>query len=65
MTRKAKTLPPQKAALKSKRSFSTVHEALSHFFPETRPRDGYAKGEERGTEAAERVFADIAQSLHS
>jgi hypothetical protein len=65
MTQKTKTLPAKKTIRKSKRSFSTVQEVLSHFFPETRPRDGYAKGDERGTEAAERVFADIAQSIHS
>jgi hypothetical protein len=63
MTAKTRKPTVEKSSEREEKSFSTVHETISHFFPETKERDGYVKGEERGTEEAERVFSEITQSI--
>jgi hypothetical protein len=63
MTAKVKTSVVKTPSKKKEKSFSTVHETITHFFPKTQGRDGFANGEERGTEEAERVFSEITHSL--
>lgn len=57
----AKKAAPTKNTLpvKNETCFSTVQQTLSHFFPEPDPGKVHPKGRERGTDAAERAFAEI------
>ena len=61
MTAKTRKPTAEKTSERQEKSFSTVHETISHFL--TKERDGYVKGEERGAEEAERVFSEITQSI--
>jgi hypothetical protein len=44
------------------RTFSTLQELKSHFFPEQNERIAAVKGEKRGADVATRAFAGITNS---
>jgi hypothetical protein len=47
----------------AKRTFTTIDEVGSYFFPEGRPQKGGARGKERGAKAAVNAFTEIVKSL--
>ena len=53
------TMRPSK---RRERTFSTLQEVKSHFFPEQNDRTAAVKGEKWGADVATRAFAGIANS---
>jgi|HubBroStandDraft_4_1064222.scaffolds.fasta_scaffold60125_2 hypothetical protein len=47
-----------------RKTFETVHEVMSHFFPEGDSGSSHPSGNKRGSEVAERVFTEVTHSSH-
>jgi hypothetical protein len=57
-----KTTKKQQTKMSSRskeKTFSTIREVSTFFFPESENAKAKVKGDQRGTEAADRVFGEI------
>jgi hypothetical protein len=63
MKRNIKSRKRSKKEQSNQKVFTTVDEFSSHFFPKGRPEKEVIKGKERGAEAAEKAFSEIAKVL--